>query len=90
MLFVKHLCYSERPCQIGLDILQRLPQTRVLDCEGFFLSFESWFFVDVNQLFPWFSHAPMQTEKVLSSLNDGKRLTRIISNDDGVFTTSSR
>ena len=47
-------------------------------------------FVDVNQLFPWFSHALMQTEKVLSSLNDGKRLTRIISNDDGVFTTSSR
>ena len=90
VFLVKHLCYSERPWYIGLDILQRLPLTRALDCEGFFLSVQSWVFVDVNQLFPWFSHAPMQTEKVPSSLNDGRRLTRIISNDDGVFTISLR
>ena len=38
--------------------LQRLPLTRAL--EGIFLSVETWVFVDVNQLFPWFSHALWQ------------------------------
>ena len=38
-----------------LRTLQRLPLTRAL--EGIFLSVETWVFVDVNQLFPWFSHA---------------------------------
>ena len=33
--------------------LQRLPLTRAF--EGFFLSVQTWVFVDVNQLFPWFS-----------------------------------
>ena len=46
-----------------------------------FLSVETWVFVDVNQLFPWFSLA----EKVPSSLNKAGRLTRIISHDDVVF-----
>ena len=35
--------------------LQRLPLTHSL--EGYFLSVETWVFVDVNQLFPWVSHA---------------------------------
>ena len=51
--------------------------------EGFFLSVETLVFVYVNQLFPWFSHAPW--EKVPSSLNEGWSLTRIISNDNGIF-----
>ena len=38
--------------------LQRLPLTRAF--EGFFLSVETRVFVDVNQLFPWFSHALWQ------------------------------
>ena len=37
--------------------------------------------MDVNQFFPWFS----LTEKVPSSMNEGRRLTRTILNDDGVF-----
>ena len=40
--------------------------------------------MDVNQLFPWF-FSRVLTEKVSSSLNKGRRLTKIISNDDGVF-----
>ena len=53
----------------------------------FFLSVETWVFVDVNQLFPLFSHTLWQS-KVLSSLNERRRLSRlsrIISNDDGVL-----
>ena len=54
---------------------------------GFFLSVETWVFVDINQLFPQFSHALWQS-KVRSSLNEGRRLSRlprIISIDDSVF-----
>ena len=39
--------------------------------------------MDLNQLSLWFFHA--LTEKVPSSLNEGRRLTIILSNDDGVF-----
>ena len=38
--------------------LQRLPLTRAL--EWSFLSVETWVFVVVNQLFPWFSHVLSQ------------------------------
>ena len=40
--------------------------------------------MDVNQLFPWF-FSRVLTEKVSLSLNKGRRLTKIISNDDGFF-----
>ena len=54
---------------------------------GFFLSVETWVFVDINQLFPQFYHALWQS-KVRSSLNEGRRLSRlprIISIDESVF-----
>ena len=42
--------------------LTGLPLTRAL--EGFFLSVETLVFVDVNQLFPWFSHALWEGSRV--------------------------
>ena len=42
------------------------------------LAVETWVFVNVNQPFPWFSHA-------LRQRREGRRLTRIILNDTGVF-----
>ena len=67
--------------KIQEPFLQRLPLTCAL--EGFFLPVETLVFMYVNQLFPWFSHTLWQ--KVLSSLNEGRSLTRIISNDDSIF-----
>ena len=76
MFLEEHLCYSERPWYIGLNILQRLPLTRVLDCEGFFLAVETWVSWTSINCFHGSPHRRMY---------EGRRVTRIISNDDGVF-----
>ena len=53
-----------------MSVFQWLPLTRAF--EWLFLSVETWVSVDsVNKLFPWFSHA-LPTEKVPSSLNEGR------------------
>ena len=43
--------------KFNIKVLQRLPLTRALD--GFFLSVETWLFVDVSQLFPWLKKCNM-------------------------------